>query len=133
MPGRNVLCRDKGTSKDTVAFFFLRFWIDEHLQTMNILIYIIKPCQLIEQQLGPKLFFGCPKTPDVKSPCFFHFFWGGSTDQPSVWSKEHLHLVLGTLQRDLKPRNVVFSRSGRAKLTDFGMGRIGGTAVTFFR
>lgn len=38
---------------------------------------------------------------------------------------EHLHLVLSTLQRDLKPRNVVFSRSGRAKLTDFGMGRIG--------
>ena len=38
---------------------------------------------------------------------------------------EHLHLVLGTLQRDLKPRNVVFSRTNRAKLTDFGMGRIG--------
>lgn len=40
-------------------------------------------------------------------------------------TKEHLHLVLGTLQRDLKPRNVVFSKRGRAKLTDFGMGRIG--------
>ena len=39
--------------------------------------------------------------------------------------QEHLHLVLSTLQRDLKPRNVVFSRGGRAKLTDFGMGRIG--------
>ena len=34
-------------------------------------------------------------------------------------------MVLGTLQRDLKPRNVVFSDDGRAKLTDFGMGRIG--------
>ena len=43
--------------------------------------------------------------------------------QPST--KEHLHMVLGTLQRDLKPRNVVFSDDGRAKLTDFGMGRIG--------
>eukprot|EP00931_Biecheleriopsis_adriatica_P022010 TRINITY_DN14248_c0_g1_i1.p1 TRINITY_DN14248_c0_g1~~TRINITY_DN14248_c0_g1_i1.p1 ORF type:complete len:682 (+),score=97.64 TRINITY_DN14248_c0_g1_i1:64-2109(+) len=37
---------------------------------------------------------------------------------------EHLHLILGTLLRDLKPRNVVFS-DDCAKLTDFGMGRIG--------
>ncbi|CAE7941710.1 NEK1 [Symbiodinium sp. KB8] len=52
-------------------------------------------------------------------------------DQAVTWlgqiflGLEHLHMVLGTLQRDLKPRNVVFSDDGRAKLTDFGMGRIG--------
>ena len=44
-------------------------------------------------------------------------------------AQEHLHMVLGTLQRDLKPRNVVFSDDGRAKLTDFGMGRIGASTA----
>lgn len=37
---------------------------------------------------------------------------------------EHLHLKLQTLVRDLKPQNVVLTH-GRAKLTDFGHGRIG--------
>jgi len=40
---------------------------------------------------------------------------------------EHLHLKLQTLVRDLKPQNVVLTH-GRAKLTDFGHGRIGARA-----
>jgi len=45
---------------------------------------------------------------------------------------EHLHLVLDMLVRDLKPANVVFSGHDHAKLTDFGMGRIGGTSTGAF-
>lgn len=41
---------------------------------------------------------------------------------------EHLHLKLKSLCRDLKPQNVVLTQHGRAKLTDFGHGRIGAHA-----
>mmetsp|Transcript_33810 Transcript_33810/g.97163 ORF Transcript_33810/g.97163 Transcript_33810/m.97163 type:complete len:732 (-) Transcript_33810:191-2386(-) len=44
---------------------------------------------------------------------------------------EHLHLKLQTLLRDLKPQNVVLTH-GRAKLTDFGHGRIGAHAPGVF-
>jgi len=37
---------------------------------------------------------------------------------------EHLHTKVDALIRDLKPGNVVLSRSSSAKLTDFGYGRI---------
>jgi len=38
---------------------------------------------------------------------------------------EHLHLNTGVLFRDLKPDNIVLDRHHRAKLTDFGLGRVG--------
>jgi len=38
---------------------------------------------------------------------------------------KHLHVRMKTLMRDLKPENVVLTTEGRAKLTDFGFGRIG--------
>jgi len=38
---------------------------------------------------------------------------------------EHLHLRSGVLFRDLKPDNVVIDSLGCAKLTDFGVGRVG--------
>lgn len=45
---------------------------------------------------------------------------------------EHLHLKLHTLVRDLKPHNVILTDNGRAKLTDFGHGRIGNRASGAF-
>jgi len=45
---------------------------------------------------------------------------------------EHLHVVLDMLVRDLKPANVVFTGHDHAKLTDFGMGRIGSTSTGAF-
>lgn len=66
---------------------------------------------------------------------------GGTYSLPakvSVWigqiflGLEHLHLVLDMLVRDLKPANVVFTAHDHAKLTDFGMGRIGSTSTGAF-
>lgn len=39
-----------------------------------------------------------------------------------ILALENLH-NLGIIHRDLKPQNLVFDRSGRLKLTDFGLSK----------